>query len=77
MYVNAIPRMSLSAIFITMFESGINLGKLDAVHVLLAEAWGWRTCAIVGLVLEAVLIVLFPLMFSFAQKGTSTVDGII
>lgn len=76
-YVNAIPRMSLSAIFITMLESGVNFGRLDAFHVLLAGYWGWKTCAIIGLALEAILIAFLPKMFSFAQKGTTTVEGIM
>ena len=52
--------MGLSGMFITMLNSGANFGSLGAIHLYLTGIWGWHISAILGLALQAVLIILFP-----------------
>ncbi len=54
--------MGLSGMFITMLNSGANFGRLDSIQIYLTGIWGWHTSAIIGLVMQAILIVLFPKM---------------
>ena len=52
--------MGLSGMFIMMLNSGANFGSLGAIHLYLTGIWGWHISAILGLALQAVLIILFP-----------------
>jgi hypothetical protein len=76
--VASFPVMGLSAMFITMLNCAQTTGKFNSPHILLTSAWGgWRTSAIVGLCIQAVIIVLFPRYFKFMEKGTVELEGMV
>ena len=60
-----------------MLYSAVNVGKFKAFDVYLSGLWGWRISAIIGLVLQGILIFLFPKMFSFVEKGTVNPESMI
>lgn len=68
--IDSFPVMGLSAMFITMMNCASAFGKFNSLHVLLTSSWGWDTSAIVGLAVQAFIIVLFPAYFNFMDKGT-------
>jgi hypothetical protein len=65
--------MGLSGMFITMMNSSGNFGRNSSLHILLTGVWGWKVSAIVGLVLQAVIIVYFPRFYKFIQEGITEI----
>ena len=56
--------------FITMLNSGANFGRIKALDIYLTGIWGWNISAIIGLSLQAVILVFIPKMYSYIQKGS-------
>ena len=62
--------------FITMLNSAANFGRFDSLYVYLTGLWGWHTIAIIGLVMQAGTIFMFPKMQKWISEGTLDVGDL-
>lgn len=72
--INSFPVMGLSGMFITMMASCWNFGQLKSPHLALIGIWGWKTCTIVGLVLQVFLIAAYPWAYNNMMAADLGID---
>jgi hypothetical protein len=61
--VNSFPVSGISGMMITMLVSFANFGSLKTGALILTGKIGWKLCAGMGLLLEASMIAIFPVLF--------------
>jgi hypothetical protein len=71
--VNDFAPHALTGMFITFMASFSNFGKEKSPHTWIAGKLGWKTCALVGLAIQVVIIVLLPSIYRWMQAGDSDV----
>ena len=73
--VNSFPVSGLSGMFITMLASGGNFGNLTFAHLWLTGILGWKTCAIIGVCLQLIIIIRFPVIYREVDDGSIEIDS--
>jgi uncharacterized protein YebE (UPF0316 family) len=73
----SLPVMGLTTMFISMLNCAVAFGRFDSLDILLTSAWGWHTSAVVGLAIQAFIIIIFPIYWKFLEKGTVELEGMV
>lgn len=73
--VNSFPVNGISGMLITMLVSGANFGALKTFPLILTGKIGWRACASIGLIVQLMIISIFPLIFRKAEEGAFNLDA--
>lgn len=69
------PETGATGMLYTMSASGSNLGKNLFVHTAMLKIWPWKTLAMVGLIIQIPLILIFiPKMLAFIEKGETKIE---
>ena len=71
--INDFPVHGLSGMFITFMASFSNFGRQHSIHTWLCGIFTWKTCAMLGLALQLLLIILLPWFYNWVQAADSTV----
>jgi len=71
--INDFPVHALTGMFITFLASFSNFGRQLSIHTWLCGIFTWKTCALVGLGIQLVLIVFMPWFYAWVQAGDSKV----
>jgi hypothetical protein len=77
MVINSFPLHGLSGMFITIMLSVWNLGELKTVNTLIIDVFGWRPCALMGIVIQLAIICCLPSIFEWVNKGVVEIDASI
>lgn len=77
MIINSFPLHGLSGMFITIMLSVWNLGELKTLNTLIIDVLGWKPCALMGIVLQLVIICNIPAIFEWINQGVIEIDSSI
>ena len=72
--VNSFPVNGISGMLITMLVSGANFGALKTIPLIVTGQIGWRLTASLGLILQILIISIFPSLFEKAESGSINID---
>ena len=67
--INSFPVMGVSAMFITMLNSGYNFGNNRTLALLAIDKWGWKASAAAGLLFQLTLIIFLPKIYQAANEA--------
>ncbi len=54
-----------------------NLGELKTLNTLIIDAFGWRSCAYFGIMLQIGIICFLPTLFQWISEGEVEIDSSI
>ena len=66
---NNFPVHALTGMYLTVFASAFNFGKFTFFHALLCKYFGWKIMAIIGLILQALIVLLTPKFYGWVLNG--------
>jgi len=62
---NDFPIHAMTGMYLTVFASFFNFGKFTFFHTLLIKYFGWKVMAMIGLVIQAFIILLTPRFYGW------------
>lgn len=68
--INMLPIYGVSGMLLTVLASSINFGEEKGLHTLLISIFGWRRCAFIGILIQAMIIVFVPKFYAWIEKGS-------
>ena len=71
--INDFPVNALTGMFITFMASFSNFGKQTSIHTWICGKFGWKNCALFGLTLQVIILILLPRFYRWVQEGSSSV----
>lgn len=75
--INSFPLHALSGMFITILLSVWNMGDLKTLNTLSIDYFGWKHCAILGVILQFVTILMIPRLLEWIEAGEVEIDASI
>lgn len=69
------PPIGLTSMYFTMHASASNLGKMLFLQTAILDVWSWKTCALIGLILQLFLILLYPAALKWIESGETSIDS--
>jgi len=68
--INLLPIFGVSGMLLTVLASSINFGEEKGLHTLLISIFGWRKCALIGLIIQICIILIVPMFYQWIEKGS-------
>lgn len=69
------PRIGLTSMYYTMNASGSNLGKMLFIHTAILDKYPWKKVALLGLILQLILIIFIPKAYQATMDGETSIDS--
>jgi hypothetical protein len=68
--INLLPIFGVSGMLLTVLASSINFGEEKGIHTLLISVFGWKHCALIGLIIQVCIVLVVPKMYEWIEKGS-------
>ena len=69
------PAVGLTSMYYTIHASAMNLGKMVFIQTAILEKVSWRKCAIIGLIVQLVVIIFIDKWLDWTMEGESSIDS--
>ena len=69
------PAIGLASMYYTIHASAMNLGKMTFVQTAILQKISWRLSAIIGLIIQVLIIIFISKWIDWTMEGNSSIDS--